>query len=179
MASETEALREALASAPADRIHVATIELRHATFDQPVRVVQDDQDWALPLEATAPLNPGETVTFVALSFALELPDINRDAPGSVKLRLDNVSRTIGEALSGARTSQYPVGATLRYYVLDLSADPPGPVSSGPDMAPRNFEVGDVTISDRTAIGTCYAPDFASILVSADKYTRARFPGLVS
>ena len=74
----SQALKEAYASAPSEVVILHTLELRHPSFlDEDgqhvaVKVVRDNQDLTARLEETAPLNPGEMVTFIAMGFDLEL-----------------------------------------------------------------------------------------------------------
>ena len=179
MAGEDQALAEAYSSAPAGRIWVQALELRNETFDAPVRVVCDDQSWDLTLEGDAPADGGQAVAFSAMSFGLQEPDVNKDAPGAIELRLDNVSQTIGQLLMRPLATRYPIDATYRIFVLDLAASPPGQVGAGPAGRPWHFQVSRVRIRDRVATALCQAPDFASILVSTLKYTRERFPTLAT
>jgi len=68
------ALAEAYAAAPSDVVVLHTLELRHPAFRDDngnptaIRVVRDHADLVARLEASAPLNPVEMVTFTALAF---------------------------------------------------------------------------------------------------------------
>ena len=49
-----DALKEAYASAPASEVILHTLELRHPSFTQPIRVVRDHAEFTCFLEADAP-----------------------------------------------------------------------------------------------------------------------------
>ena len=107
----SQALREAYASAPSSSVTLHTLELRHPSFMDDdgqlvaVRVVRDNQDLTARLEPTAPLNPGEKVTFIAIGFDLELPPINAAPVPEITITLDNVTREIVKHLEAASNSQ--------------------------------------------------------------------------
>ncbi len=123
-----QALREAYASAPADTVILHTIELRHPAFDDDdgrptaIRVVRDHVDLTARLEATAPLDAGETVWFVALAFDLELPPVDSAPMPEISVTLDNVGREIVRHLDAAATSRARIEVTY--------AMPPGASSAG-------------------------------------------------
>ena len=106
-----QAIREAYASAPADTVILHTLELRHPAFvdddgrPTAVRVVRDHVDLTARLEAGAPLDGGETVRFVALSFDLELPPVDTAPVPEIAVTLDNVSREIVRHLDAAAEEQ--------------------------------------------------------------------------
>ncbi|MGN2393239.1 DUF1833 family protein, partial [Pelomicrobium sp. G1] len=54
----TAAIREAYASAPANEIVYHTLELRHPSFTQPLRVVRDWDTLTARLEESAPVDAG-------------------------------------------------------------------------------------------------------------------------
>ena len=126
MPNETlsQALREAYASAPSESIILHTLELRHPSFIDDnggltaVRVARDNQDLTARLEPTAPLNPGERVTFIAMGFELELPPINTAPVPEITITLDNVTREIVKHLEAASTSQSKIEITYRPYLSD-------------------------------------------------------------
>ena len=107
----SQAIKEAYASAPSEVVILHTLELRHPSFRDEeeqltaVRVVRDYQDLTARLEETAPLNPGERVTFIAMGFKLELPPINTAPVPEITITLDNVTREIVKHLEAASNSQ--------------------------------------------------------------------------
>lgn len=130
----SQAIKEAYASAPSDVIILHTLELRHPAFvddesnQMAVRVVRDNVDLTARLEATAPLNASEMVTFTAMGFDLELPSINTAPVPEITITLDNVSRELVKHLDAAVATQNKIEITYRPYLSDdLEApqlDPP-------------------------------------------------------
>lgn len=120
--SLSEVLKEAFASCRADEVIYSTLELSHPNFTQPIYVVND----RVPL--TVPLETGVTVTFVAFSFDLILPEVTADSVPMMEVKLDNTSREILVAIRQAMGSTQKVTATHRFYSSrDLSGpqnDPP-------------------------------------------------------
>ncbi|HWB96055.1 MAG TPA: hypothetical protein VG672_05120, partial [Bryobacteraceae bacterium] len=78
-------LREFYFSNPQEKVSIQTIEFRHSSFvdadgnPAAARFCNADQpgdDFQGTLEDSAPLNAGETVTFVAARFDITLPESN-------------------------------------------------------------------------------------------------------
>ena len=103
------AIAEAYASAPSDIVILHTLELRHPEFKDDegqsiaVRLVRDHQDLSAKLEDTAPLNPDEYVTFIAMGFDLELPPVDTSPVPEITVTIDNVSRELIKHLDAAYT----------------------------------------------------------------------------
>lgn len=125
-ATLSRAIAEAYTSASSDVVILHTLELRHPTFldddGQPtaVRIVRDHQDLIATLEADAPLNGGEEVTFVAMAFDIELPPIDTTPVPEVTVTIDNASRTLITYLDEATKSL----ATLASPIAPTSATTP-------------------------------------------------------
>ena len=120
--SFSEALKEAFAVCRADEVIYSTLELNHTSFTQPIYVVND----RAPL--TVPLETGTTVTFVAFSFDLILPEVTADSVPMMEIKLDNISRDILTQVKLAMGSTSKIAAIHRFYSSrDLSGpqnDPP-------------------------------------------------------
>jgi hypothetical protein len=120
--SLSEVLKEAFASCPADEVIYSTLELSHPSFTQSIYVVNDR------VALTVPLETGVTVTFVAFSFDLILPEVSADSVPMMEIKLDNVSREILTHIRLAMGSNDKITATHRFYSSrDLSGpqnDPP-------------------------------------------------------
>lgn len=125
--SLSEALAEAYASAT-PTIIFETIELRHPAFldaddnSIAIRLVKDSVELMATVEADAPMNPGEVVTFQPLWFTLVPPDqIEQNADPELQLSIDNASAELMPYLDAAIEFGEPVEVTYRIYLeSDLS-----------------------------------------------------------
>jgi len=117
-----QALKEAYACAPSDVVILHTLEFRHPNFvdetNQPtaIRVVLDHVDHTLKLEASAPVNPSQYVTFIRFAFDFTLPEVQNSAAPEIIILMDNVSRDIEDNLALAAASPYKVEVTYRPYL---------------------------------------------------------------
>jgi len=172
-----QALKEAYASAPSDVVILHTLEFRHPNFvdefnlPSAIRVVLDHSDHLLTLESDAPLNAGQTVTFVKFAFDFTLPEVRSSATPEIMISMDNVSRDIEDNLALAVASPYKVEVTYRPY---LSTD-----TSAPQMDPPltltlvHVEADDFKVTARASYG-----DAANKAFPSELYTSTRFPGLI-
>lgn len=171
-----QALAEAYASAPTDRVIFDTLELRHPAFvddaGQPtgIRVVIGYEDITARLEGDAPLNGGEYVDFVAGAFRFALPGFEENKVPELKIILDNVTREIEGHLEAASNDLHPIAVTYRPY---LSTD-----LSKPQMDPPiHMTLNSVTSTAMQVSGTATLSDVHNWPFPSEKYLRARFPGL--
>ncbi|MDD5028908.1 MAG: DUF1833 family protein [Rhodoferax sp.] len=124
----SQALKEAYASAPSGVVIYHTLELYHPAFSSPVRVVRDYADLTATLEATAPRNPSEAVTFVAFSFDFTKPEVSPTGIPQITLTMDNVDRAIVANIEAAMSSTDAVTVIYREY---LSTDLTAPANNPP------------------------------------------------
>lgn len=124
----SQALKEAYASASVFGVTYSTIELWHPAFTVPIRVVRDFVDLTATLEASAPRNAGEAVTFIAFRFDFKKPELSSEGLPQVTLIMDNVDRSIVANVELALGSTDLVTVIYREFIsADLSApqnDPP-------------------------------------------------------
>lgn len=174
----TAAIAEALASAPADVTTLDTLEIRHpALVDEeenpdPIRVVLDNRDWQLKLEAGAVLQPGETVTFYKSVWDIDLPDSSDGVP-SARLSVDAVNRKVIAALEQIVTIRAAIEVTYRTYIAPAPGDPapePGWVVDG--LKGRNVEATTQRMTAQLTFDLLGNRAFPRPI-----YTRADFPGL--
>jgi Domain of unknown function (DUF1833) len=167
----SQALKEAYAAAPADTVILHTLEIWHPAFATPIRVVRDMADLQARLEATAPRDGGQMVTFTALAFDLDLPPVDTAPVPEITITLDNVGREISDALDEAAISQDKIEVTYRPY---LSTD-----LDGPQMDPPvTMTLSDVEADPLRVIGHAAMLDFGNKAFPSITYTASRFPGLV-
>lgn len=169
----TEAIEEAYATAPAGQVILHTLEFRHPSFTAPLRVVNDQQDFVGTLEATAPLNPSEAVTFTAFAFDFVPPDV--DSSGTlpeVTIAIDNVSREVLAYMDLAANSPNLIAVTYRPF---LSNDPSEPQMNPPlTLTVRTVEADIFRITARASFG-----DFINKAFPATLYDATRFPALIA
>lgn len=165
-----DALSEAYASAPSSEIVMHTLEIRHPTFTQPIRVVRDYNDFTATLEADAPLNAGESVNFVGMAFDFVLPEVSKATSPEIEISLDNVSAELIAYLDSAANSADLIEVTYRPY---LYSDP-----SGPQMdPPMTLIVRSVTADVFRVRARAGFADIANRKFPNQVYDTSRFPGL--
>ena len=172
----SEAIQEAYAHAPSDAIILHTLELRHPDFRDEagtpvaIRVVRDQVDLTARLEADAPLNAGQLVTFIAMGFELDLPPVDTMPVPEITVTLDNVSREIVRHLDAAAESQSVIEVTYRPY---LSTD-----LEGPQMDPPiHLVLTEVEADIFRVTGRARMLDVGNKAFPGISYTAKTFPGL--
>lgn len=168
----TQAIKEAYASAPTDEVILHTLEFRHETFETPIRVVRDNADHDLTLEATAPEDPDTEVTFLGYAFELKPPDVSTTGVPELVISIDNVSNEIEEALASATEAATKVEVTYRQYLL---SDTTGPQND----PPLNMTLLSAKAQGMQVIGRATLVDVANKRYPGEDYTAIRFPGLVT
>lgn len=111
------------ASAPTDIVLVETLELLHDSFPAPIRITNQLQEITATLEATAPLNPGETVVFQPISFQLVLPREGDGGSQTLDITVSNVDQVAADALQIAMENPGPVTVIYRVYTSDDYSEP--------------------------------------------------------
>ena len=171
-ASLSDALQEAYATAPAGEVVLHTLEFRHPSFVTPLRVVRDYADLDATLEATAPENAGEVVTFVQFAFDLELPDVTNGSSPELMLTIDNVSRDVLAYIDIAANSSELIEVTYRPYLLSDTSEPQ--MNPPLTMTLKDVEADIFRITARCGFG-----DFANRPFPRDVYDLQRFSGLLN
>lgn len=174
--SYKEAIAEAYATADLNEIVLDTLEFRHPNFRDDagnptaIRIVISYQNYDLTLEANAPVNGGQTVTFIACPFEFVLPSWDEKTVPQLQIKIDNVDRRITTALEEASTSIIPIGVTYRPY---LASD-----TSGPQMDPPfTFTLSKVVADVFVVSGTATTNDVNNWAFPNRIYTPQAFPGL--
>lgn len=168
----SQAIREARASAPVGVVEYHTLEIRHASLTDPIRLVRDYTDLDAALEADAPVGAGELVTFVRYAFDLVEPEISADGVPQMTITIDNVSRYIVAAMEAAVLTTDPVRVTYRNY---LSSDLSGPQNE----PPIHMTVLSVSCDLFLVRAVCGFPNLIDRKFPTLEYTAEEFPGLVS
>jgi hypothetical protein len=166
------AIKEAYASAPTDEVILHTLELYHPAFAAPIRVVRDHVDFTATLEATAPRNAGQSVTFVAFAFDIVPPEVTDGALPQCTIEIDNVSRDVLANIELAMGSTELVTAIYRAY---LDTDTTGPQND----PPMTLTLTSISASLFRIKATAGFPDLANRRFPRMEYTATRFPGLIA
>ncbi len=146
MPTHNEALLEAYASCPPSSRVYFTLEIYQASFAEPARVVANvGMDMEFGIEAGAPFNAGETVTFIACPFSAEYPEQREGQPPSTKIKIDNVNRELVPKIRAALGVRQYIQVLYREYLdSDLSEPAYGPVE---------FQLANVVMVGATLTGT--------------------------
>lgn len=169
----TEAWAEAVAIAPINSVALVTLELNHPDFDEPARVVADRQDFTCTLEADAPYNPGQEVTFIALPVEVLLPEESTEGTApSVSVSIGDVSQVITPYLEKATASLTPAELIVREYI-----------STRPEQPARvpviRMIVTDVSVTERRVTLQASYLDPANRGFPTRSYSSAEYPGLAA
>lgn len=172
-----QALKEAYASAPTDRVIFDTLEVRHLAFvdsaGQPtaIRIVIGYENITAKLEGDAPLHAGEYVDFVAGAFRFKLPGFEEGKVPQLQITIDGVSREVVGHIEAAISAAEPIEVTYRPYLSnDLSKPQMDP--------PLNMVLTKVSVSGASVSGTASLSDVHNWAFPFEKYMARRFPGLV-
>jgi hypothetical protein len=175
--SLSQALAEAYASAT-PTIIFETIELRHPAFldelDNPIaiRLVKDNVDLVASVEADAPMNPGETVTFQAVMFNLVPPDqIEQNADPELQLSIDNASAELMPYLDAAIEFGEPIEVTYRVYLeSDLSQ---------PQTLPLTLILRNIQATPETVTAVAAFIDVTNKSFPVGEYDDQNWPSLIA
>jgi hypothetical protein len=167
----SQALKEAYASAPSNTIIFSTLELRHPAFTQPIRVVRDYQDLVATLEDSAPVNAGQSVTFIRFAFDITKPEVSSTGVPQVTITLDNVSREIVANVELAMDTRELIQVTYREY---LNTDLSGPQND----PPITMVISTVSADVFKVTAVAGFPDLMNKKFPRTAYNSDEFPGLV-
>lgn len=168
----SQAIKEAYASAPADEIIYHTLEIWHAAFTAPIRVVRDHATLTATLEATAPRDASTEVEFVAFAFDIIPPDVTHGALPQCVIEIDNVDRTILAQVEAAMTTTTPITMIYRAF---LSSDLSGPEND----PPLSLTVKSISADVFRIRATAGFDDLANMRFPALEYEAETFPGLIA
>lgn len=169
--SLSAAIKEAYAAAPANVVIYHTLEIRHASFASPIRVVRDLVDLDATLEASAPEDASTEVTFLAYSFDLVPPEVGAGGPPQLAIEIDNVSREILANIELAMASTSLLEVIYRAYASDDLTAP----ANDPPLTLTIFSITATPMRIRAVAGFA---DLSNKRFPAETYTAETFPGLV-
>jgi hypothetical protein len=167
----SEALAEAAAIAPVNRVILSCLEFRHPDHD-PIRLVNDTNSVIVTHEATAALAPGQPVEYLASPIKVGIPE-ESPAAGSPQIivTVAHLNGAIRAALEETRDSLQPWTVTERIYASDDL--------SGPARLPAlTLEVLSVEFpGPPVAQITCGYSDPAMRAVPRITFRSSQYPGL--
>ena len=169
--SLSAAIAEAYASAPTDLIIYHTLELYHPAFTVPVRVVRDHVALDARLEAGAPRDAGDVVTFTAYAFDIIPPDQTADALPQCVIEIDNVGQEILAQIDAATSQPESIEVIYRQYLSDALNDGP---ENDPPLTLHLISLSADPMRIRATAGFRNLMDRAFPLRT---YDLERFPGL--
>lgn len=171
-ATLSQALREAYAVAPSDVVIHHTLEINHTAFSQPLRVVRDTVDLAATLEAGAPHDAGQEVTFTAFRFDIVPPEVNPVSVPQCVIEIDNVGREILAQVEAAMATTDLITCIYRQFLSDdLSAPQNDP--------PLTLTITAISANVFRIRATASFGDLANKKFPGVDYTAETFPGLVA
>jgi len=142
----------------------------HFLSQKPMMIVANNEDFVAMLEADAPMNAGELVTFSSLGFDIQLPEVATSTVPEVNVTIDNVSREIMPHLKAAATSNEKIEVTYRPYL----ASDPNTVQMDP---PLTLTLKQVSATPVSITGVASMLDIGNKAFPSEVYTAKRFPGL--
>ena len=148
-----------------------TIEVHHETSGEIERFVQDSDDLIATLEATAPRNPGETVTFSAADIEIVEPAESTDAEQNIQVNigtLDDKLHSFIDGITGKGFLKEVDFVYRKYYSEDLSE---------PIVNPVYLFVDQPSFNGLTAASFGATDTDLSLKRAGTIYTLEDFPGL--
>lgn len=143
------ALREVEARRPAGLQSVTTLELRHPSLPEPVRLVADNAPLDARLEADAPVEAGQVVTFLDLAFQAAPPEQAEGRFPEIELRLDGAAHLIEPHLEAVLEDDTPIELIWREYIREDALEGPGRVYRGFEL--DSTRASDLTVSGRAGV----------------------------
>lgn len=165
------AIKEAYSTAPQGVVILATLELRHSSWTAPVRVVRDTLDLDALIEAGAPANAGEVVTFSKCAFEVVPPESSAQMP-EITIKIDNVAKVLSDQLEAAMAVRAPIDITYREY---LSTDAE---TAGPHYVLNGLTLRRTTCTPTSVSGTATFGDYINRAYPNKLFKASEFKGLV-
>jgi hypothetical protein len=166
------AIQEAYASAPAAIIY-HTLEINHAAFTAPIRVVRDNATLTARLEAGAPHDAGALVDFVGYPFEIVPPETTHTAVPQCTIEIDNVSRDILAQIDATLGSTELITVIYRAFLQ-------GNLDIGPENdPPLAMTIMSISANVFRIKATAGFSDLGNRRFPGEEYTSERFPGLIA
>lgn len=158
------ALVEAYAIAPADVIHLHTLELWHPNMSEPLYLVQGYFHKEFRLKPDGPLIP-----FRACAFNFTLPATDDGGLQELTLTIDNANNRVSDFCESAMDN-FPAPVTV-FYRPFLSTDLETPLMNPPlRLFIRHADISEAQVTARAA-----PADFLNMKFPTEIYSSPRFP----
>ncbi|MCW2315318.1 hypothetical protein M2322_000852 [Rhodoblastus acidophilus] len=167
-----------MACAPANLVAKEALEFIHPAFIDTngnqisVRALNDTQDRAITLEATAPLNAGQSVIFSAIPFVFGWPGQAEGQASSLTIRIDNIGREMMPYLDAAAVTQDPLICVVRLVTINTDT---GTVTYG--GVAYQLYIRDVTVTEDALEGQASGADLANLQTMRLPYDLETYPSL--
>lgn len=178
------AIAEARASASVNHFEIETIEMLHPAFvsaenmPDSLRLVLDERDWNLQLEAGAPLNGGQTVAFTPAAMRIAPPAQEEGSLGSVRLVFDFVSRAVQPWLDKAVSIRADGKLILRTWLATRNEVTGDYAVAGPPLEVlAGLTVRDVQCTATSVELTAQFRDLVNVGFPRRYFRQEDFPGL--
>jgi hypothetical protein len=163
-ASLQDAIKEAFASCPSNKVIYDTLEIRQTGIQDPVYIVKAFQ----PITATD--ENGNVRVFEAVGFQFILPPTDDQGYQSLSISIDNVSRRVLDFVEAAKSEKVPVEMVYRPFLSDDLSRPQM-------IPPLLLYLKDIRITDMQVNGKATFMDVVNKKFPSELYTRERFPSL--
>ncbi len=174
MPTQNEALLEAYASCPPSARIYQTLEVNHPSFAEPFYIVANvGDDMQLGIEASADVNGGQIVTFIACPLTATYPEQREGQPPTSTVTIDNVNREL--------VPQIRAALSIRAYIQIYYREYLGSDLTEPAYGPINFELVSVQMTGTKLTGTAMVKNLQNKrFPRIDKnYSYTQFPSLLS
>lgn len=161
-------MAEAYASNDVKGDLLLTLEFDHITFPEPLRFVQGTRVKDLYETVTLPVPGNPAAIFTVVDFSWQRPGQEEGGTTKAKIRVDNVSRALQEALRAAVASDEAFEVTYREY---LTTDP-----NNPEIY-VGLRMGTVTVTALSASGDLYYEEIEMKAFPGRTYDLDTYPAL--
>lgn len=145
MSDLSPAQKEAYSRAKSTAVDLFSLEFRHSTFPEPIRIISYDKPVDVELEDYAPANPGEVVTFMGVAFDPPEESIDTEPGNSFTVTINGISSQALPYLSVAGETPEPIQCSVRYVTLNTRGDTVIGVSRPLDVQVRSFIVSVLSV----------------------------------
>lgn len=162
------ALAEAYASNDVSGDLLVTLEFNHITLEAPLRFVKGTRVKDLYETVTLPVAGNPSAVFTVVDFSCQLPGQEEGGPTRARIRVDNVSGAIQQALRAAVASDQPFDVTYREYSTNDINNP---------EVYEGLRMGAVSVTALSASGDVFYEEIEMKAFPARTYDLDTYPAL--